>query len=287
MIEDCAMIKATKEYQGVVEAFGLSPTRWWDKRQLNARNTWNIPDHLVCLWDDLELVTARDSSTHPLFPMRIESLLLALLADKIKKESLDPHGPLNSPHWSFRKRIFTLGIENDKGIAPENIIDYVLWYGHCWELETNMIVMKSKSPVLRGWTLLQNMASIHHARKLAERDAVIYGVITDGSKWVFIQLTNKSRYTIRIFSWDDEQRQIIGQVQDIIDQAVARHRKILSRSSLPTPTVHQISECQIRELPAPFDSSDDESSRVTEQNAYHTATVEERGYNTDIGPWVW
>lgn len=44
--EDCAMIKATEEYQDVVEAFGLSPTRWWNKRQLNARNTWKIPNHL-------------------------------------------------------------------------------------------------------------------------------------------------------------------------------------------------------------------------------------------------
>ena len=44
--EDCAMIKATEEYQDVVEAFGLSPTRWWNKRHLNARNTWSIPDHL-------------------------------------------------------------------------------------------------------------------------------------------------------------------------------------------------------------------------------------------------
>ncbi|CAI7596570.1 unnamed protein product [Penicillium discolor] len=285
--EDCAMIKAAEEYQSVVETFGLSPTRWWNKRQLKARNTWNIPDYLVCLWDDLELVTTRDGSTHPLFPMRIESLLLALLADKIKKESLNPHGPLNSPHWSFRKQIFTLDMEDDTDIAPDSIIDYVLWYGHCWELETNMIVMKSKSPVPESSTLLQNMASINRARKLAERDAVIYGVITDGSKWVFVHLTNKSRYTIRVFSWDDEQHQIIGQIQDIIDQAVSCHGKILSRSSLPTPTVHQISGCQIRELPAPCDSSDNESARVTEENAYHTAKVEERDYDTDIEPLTW
>ena len=46
------------------------------------------------MWDDLERVTAREGSIHPLFPMRIESLLLVLLADKIKKESLDPRGLL-------------------------------------------------------------------------------------------------------------------------------------------------------------------------------------------------
>lgn len=47
MIEkDCAMIETTEGHQSVVEAFGLLPTRWWNKRQLNARNTWNIPDHL-------------------------------------------------------------------------------------------------------------------------------------------------------------------------------------------------------------------------------------------------
>lgn len=56
-----------------------------------------------------------------------------------------------------------------------------------------MIIMKSDSPVPRSWTLLQNMSDIHHARKLAGRDAVIYGVITDGLKWVFIHLTNQSR----------------------------------------------------------------------------------------------
>jgi hypothetical protein len=44
--EDCATIKTTKGHQRVVEAFGLSPTRWWNKRQLNARNTWSTPDHL-------------------------------------------------------------------------------------------------------------------------------------------------------------------------------------------------------------------------------------------------
>ncbi|KAJ5487249.1 hypothetical protein N7530_001549 [Penicillium desertorum] len=178
--EDCATIKTTKGHQRVVEAFGLSPTRWWNKRQLNARNTWSTPDHLACLWDDLELVTAGEGSAHPLLPVRIESLFLALLADNIKKESLDPNGPQKLPHWSFRRRILTREMKDDKIPAPEDIIDYVLWYGHCLDLETNMIVMKSESPVRRSWTLLQNMSGIHHARKLAERDAVIYGVITDG-----------------------------------------------------------------------------------------------------------
>jgi hypothetical protein len=125
--------------------------------------------------------------------MRIESLLLALLADKIKKESLHASGSLNLPHWSFRKRIFTPEMEDDQILASMNIIDYVLWYGHCWELETNMIVMKTKLPVPRSWALLQNMSRIHHARKLAGRDAVIYGIMTDGIKWVFIHLTHKRR----------------------------------------------------------------------------------------------
>ncbi|KAJ5499879.1 hypothetical protein N7453_008930 [Penicillium expansum] len=282
--EDCATIKATEGYQCVVEAFGLLPTRWWNKRQLNARNTWNIPGHLACLWDDLELVSVQggyDTSAVA------KSLLLSLLADNIKKELLDPHGPLDSPHWSFRKHILTLDMEDDKILAPENIIDYVLWYGHYRELETNMIVMKSKNPVPQSWILLQNMSSIHHARKLAERDAGIYGVITDGSKWVFIHLSNRSRYTVRVFSWDSERHWIISQVQDIIEQAVALHGKILSRSSLPTPTVYQISDCQIRELPTPCDGSDDENDRVTGRNGYHTATVQTNAYSTDGGSSAW
>ncbi|KAJ6187632.1 hypothetical protein N7519_002540 [Penicillium mononematosum] len=261
--EDCATIKTTKGHQRVVEAFGLSPTRWWNKRQLNARNTWSTPDHLSCLWDDLELVTAQEGSTHPLFPVRIESLFLELLADNIKKESLDPE-------WA-------------PGIAPLELSEADT------HLETNMIVMKSERPVPRSWALLQNMSDIYHARKLAERDAVIYGVITDGSKWVFIHLTNQSRYTTKVFAWDNERDQIIGQFQNIIDPAVALYRKIMSRSSLPTPTVHQISRCQIRELPAPCAGQDNESGRVTEQNNCHTATIEEKAYNgdTDIGPLWW
>ncbi|CAI7598175.1 unnamed protein product [Penicillium glandicola] len=284
---DCAIIEMTEGHQHVVEAFGLSPTRWWNKRQLNARNTWTVPDHLTCLWDDLELITAREDVAHPLFPMRIESLLLTLLADKIKKESLYPHNAVLSPHWSFRKRILTPDMEYDKSPAPEDIIDYVLWYGHCFELETNMIVMKAKSPVPQSWTLLRTMSSIHHARKLAKRDAAIYGVITDGVKWVFMHLTNKSQYTIKVFSWDNERQQIIGQVQNIIDQAVALYKRILPRSSLPTPTVHQSTGYQIRELPVPYNGSDDESGHLTGDNDYDAATIEENDYNTATGPLVW
>ncbi|OQE46759.1 hypothetical protein PENCOP_c001G08824 [Penicillium coprophilum] len=275
--EDCAIIKTTKGHRRVVKAFGLSPTRWWNKRQLNAKKTWSIPDHLACLWDDLDLITAREGVTHPLFPMRIESLLLALLADKIRTESFHPDGPLDSPHWSFRKRMFTPGMTDDQILAPVNIIDYVLWYGHCWELETNMIVMKTKSPVRRSWALIQNMSNIHHSRKLAGRNAVIYGVMTDGSKWVFIHLSNTSRYTIKVFSWDNERDRIIAQTQDIINQAVALHRKILSRSALPTPTVHQSSSCQIKEMSAPCNGSDDESGRI----------IEESTYEMDIEPLAW
>ncbi|KAJ5185247.1 hypothetical protein N7491_006883 [Penicillium cf. griseofulvum] len=265
---DCEVIKTTKEYQHVVKSFSLSPTRWWNKRQLTAKNTWNIPDHLSCLWDDLELVIAREGGTHPLFPMRIESLLLALLADMIKKESLHAGGSLNSPHWSFRKRIFTPEMKEDQILAPMNIIDFVLWYGHCWELETNMIVMKSKHPVPRSWALLQNMSRIHHARKFTGRDAVIYGIMTDGIKWVFIHLTHKSRYTLKVFSWDNERDRIVGEAQDIIDQAAALHRKIISRSSLPTPTVHEFGRCQIREMPTPCNGSGDRSGRVIEECTY-------------------
>ncbi|KAJ5384636.1 hypothetical protein N7517_002547 [Penicillium concentricum] len=168
-------------------------------------------------------------------------------------------------------------MKDDQILAPANIIDYVLWYGHCWELETNMIVMKSKRPVHRSWTLLQNMSSIHQARKLAGRDAVIYGIITDGSKWVFMHLSNTCRYTIKVFSWDNERDRIIAQARDIINQAAALHRKLLSRSSLPTPTVHQFRRCQIREMPAPSNGSGVESGCV----------IEESSSETDIGPLAW
>jgi hypothetical protein len=141
--------------------------------------------------------------------VRVESLLLEQLADKISKEenlfcSQQP-AKGESLHWSFQKRIVTSEMENqeleteeDKSLASTNLIDYILWYGHCWELETNLIFMKPKSHMPHDWVLLQNIATIHRARKLARADAAIYGIMTDGRKWTFMHLTKNSRVSISL-----------------------------------------------------------------------------------------
>ncbi|KAJ5199331.1 hypothetical protein N7491_000113 [Penicillium cf. griseofulvum] len=282
---------ANPEFHGVVKAFNLSRTRWWNKRQLNATKRWDIPDHLGCLSNDLELAFNREASVQWLFcRVRVESLLLGQLADKISKEGNIFCSPRAAKgewlHWSFQKRIVTSEMEDweqemedreqemedreqemdeDKSLASTNIIDYVLWYGHCWELETNLIVMKPKSPMRQDWALLQNMARIHRARKLAGADAAIYGIMTDGLKWTFVHLTNNSRYTIKVFDWSDQKHRIIAQVQNIIDQAVDLYRKhVAPRSSLHTPTVYQISGCRIEELTASSFDSTGNSDRASE-----------------------
>ncbi|KXG50157.1 uncharacterized protein PGRI_061240 [Penicillium griseofulvum] len=250
-------------FHSVVKDFNLSRTRWWNRKQLNATKRWDIPEHLGCLWSDLERAFSREAGVQWLVRrVRVESLLLEQLADKINKEgksfcSLQP-AKGESPHWSFQKRIVTsemedqeLEMEEDTSLTSTNIIDYVLWYGHCWELETNLIVMKPKSQMPHDWVLLQNMARIHRARKLARADAAIYGIMTDGRKWTFMHLSKNSRYTIKVLDWSNQQHQITAQVQDIIGQAVNLYRRhVAARSSLRTPTVHQISDCRIEEITA-------------------------------------
>jgi hypothetical protein len=125
--------------------------------------------------------------------VRTESLLLALLAHKVKEKGFEAEGSLNPPHWSFQCQFNKSGLNDNESSAPKTLVDYVLWYGHHCELETNMIVMKSSTPVLESWKLLENMAFIHHTRKLAKRDASIYGVMTDGSDWIFMHLNDSSR----------------------------------------------------------------------------------------------
>jgi hypothetical protein len=158
-----------------------------------SANSWE-----VYLWSDLKFVIGPEVRSHRPSSVIIESLLLTLLADKIREGLPYPDWKMDLYHseylhLNFQERIITPGMVDEETLAPENLIDYVLWYGLKSELETNLLVMKTGSPVLESENLLRNMARIHNARKIAKRDAVINGIMTDGSKWVFMHLTNNSR----------------------------------------------------------------------------------------------
>ncbi|OQE08025.1 hypothetical protein PENVUL_c011G01331 [Penicillium vulpinum] len=134
--------------------------------------------------------------------------------------------------------------------------------------------MKPKAGQPKDWALLLNMARIHSARKFADpdADAAIYGIITDGLEWIFIHISNSSRYTVKIFDWSDHRDQIIAQVQDIIDKAVNLYKKrVVPRSSLRIPTIQQISGWRIEEIPATsnyFADSNDRASDKSSEDAF-------------------
>ncbi|KAJ5121660.1 uncharacterized protein N7515_009621 [Penicillium bovifimosum] len=225
-----AMVETTEEFQQVVRDFNLSPPTWWDKIRFHwGEKSWSCPEHLIYLWDDLRIITGRKGHKHPLFPLRTESLLLTLLAHKIIEQGLDTDGSITPPHWSFQCQFDRAGLNDGQSPA---LIDYVLWYGHHCELETNMIVMKSSNPASESWKLLENMALLHNTRKLARKDASIHGVMTDGSTWIFMHINNGSRYMIvKTLSWDKEQHRIIGRIEYIVSKAFHCHRETLAHSA--------------------------------------------------------
>ncbi|KAJ5558887.1 hypothetical protein N7461_002859 [Penicillium sp. DV-2018c] len=221
------MTNTAEEFKRIRREFDLSSGKWWDKIPFWREKGRSPPEHLQYLWEDIRLVAGR-KKTHPQLSVRTESLLITLLARKIREQGLEGDGSLSLPHWGFQSEFDKRGPDDDQD-SPKTLIDFVLWYGHHCELETNMLGMKSDTPDLESWKLLENMAFIHQTRKCANREAAIHGVMTDGSNWTFMHISNSSRYTTKTLSWDKDKHRIIGRIEYIVDKAFHRRKEILSR----------------------------------------------------------
>ncbi|CAG8139000.1 unnamed protein product [Penicillium olsonii] len=260
---------------------------------------------LVLYWEDLKSLT---DQCETLSPLLVESVLLALLASEIRAD----HGVLlqpssggpdpddrerrpiegnnhEKPHWSFKKQLLPKNTSDDLSLAIEDEIDYVLWYGHCFELETNLIVMKSKSPESQSSSLLHNMGRIHRARKVAGRSSILYGIMIDGRTWTFIHISGWSQYTKRIFDWDSERDQIVAQVWEIIKQAIDLFKtKILPRLALPSSTAQSLGGCRFEDIPDDICESNEDSYDMYASDRSSRGSV---GNESDLAPgdmpWCW
>ncbi|KAJ5907803.1 hypothetical protein N7495_000485 [Penicillium taxi] len=92
--------------------------------------------------------------------------------------------------------------------------------------------MRSEEVTLQTRSLLVTLAAVHTACKQMERAAAIYGILTDGSTWIFMHITESSHYSERVFHWNEDRDQIIFQVQEIINKAADLSRSIV----MPRPT---------------------------------------------------
>lgn len=152
---------------------------------------------IACYWADLESLTSRDGTMHRLLEVRTESLLLVILAGEIPSDewtALQFEGIFRKKvHWNLRQQLLPQNPPDHSGRVSTNIIDYVLWYGHPAELETNLIIMNSNFSKQQSGSLFHNLARIHMARKQAGRNSAIYGIMTDGDIWVFLFISHSSR----------------------------------------------------------------------------------------------
>lgn len=132
-----------------------------------------------------------------LLEVRTESLLLVILAGEIPPEQWTAPklqgGSRKAIHLNFRQQLLPQNQPDNSGQVSTNIIDYVLWYGHPAELETNMIIMNSNFSDSQGTPLFHNLARIHMARKQAGRNSAIYGIMTDGRIWMFLFISHSSQ----------------------------------------------------------------------------------------------
>lgn len=215
MAAEMSEIPASESDQHVIHLFRLSPKRWWNKRQLKAKAVWAIPGHLCEIklntlkfpmtfntsiahyWANLESLNSRDGTMHRLLEVRTESLLFVILAGEVPPDQWKPPGLWRAfqktIHWNLRQQILPQNQPDNSGQVASNIVDYVLWYGHPAELETNLIIMNSNFSEPQGSPLFHNMARIHTARKQAGRNSAIYGIMTDGRIWMFLFISHSSR----------------------------------------------------------------------------------------------
>ncbi|KAL2872530.1 uncharacterized protein BJX67DRAFT_376337 [Aspergillus lucknowensis] len=124
------------------------------------------------------------------------------------------------------KRTITMPYEcKGRMYQVKSEINNVLFSGKPEDLETSLLILRARrygNGGVRTWTLLKNMAMIHHARKRVGDNAEIYGIATDTYVWAFVHIDNKSRYSRLILDWKTNKKLIINHIVRILDYAAYR-----------------------------------------------------------------
>ncbi|KAL2834237.1 hypothetical protein BDW59DRAFT_156177 [Aspergillus cavernicola] len=145
------------------------------------------------------------------------------------------------------KRVINMPFKNDKGLELQltSQIDNVLWSGNPDELDASLLILRAPTVgTIWSWTLLKNMAMIHHARKKAGRNAEIYGIATDTHSWAFLRIDNKSQYSRWFLDWKYDEEEIVDHVVRIVDYAAGRAVQAAWATRQPR-TASQITGCTV------------------------------------------
>ncbi|KAL4783775.1 hypothetical protein BJX76DRAFT_357679 [Aspergillus varians] len=157
---------------------------------------------------------------------RVDAILHHMLA-RAKREVQKPSdiATLKTVFWGYDQVISLPDTECD-GTIWDCSLDYVLWYGDQRELETNLVVILDEKLTegdgFDGYLpVLAAMSMIRYNQSPDSINRDMYGILTDGFKWMFLHLNGKNKYSWLELNWVDQQHAIVGQLGRIIKKSAS------------------------------------------------------------------
>ncbi|KAL4778827.1 hypothetical protein BJX76DRAFT_362344 [Aspergillus varians] len=121
--------------------------------------------------------------------------------------SADVTARLEATSWDYQREIvLPRTVANNRGVL-DCLADYVLWYGDRCKLETNLVVLRARKPIgdwldgVAHGDVLNTMSLIQHNRTTTGGHDETYGILTDGSRWVFLHLSSLDAISSRVLDW--------------------------------------------------------------------------------------
>ncbi|KAL4913282.1 hypothetical protein BDW62DRAFT_205709 [Aspergillus aurantiobrunneus] len=123
-------------------------------------------------------------------------------------------------------------------------VDNVVFSGDPDDIDASLLVLRAtRRGEARVWTLLKLMAMVHHARKVAGKDAGIYGIATDSHEWAFAHIDGNSQFSCWFLEWEYQNFEIVAHVMRILDYAGARAAAV--RATARRRNTSQLTGCRI------------------------------------------
>ncbi|KAJ5804345.1 uncharacterized protein N7518_000648 [Penicillium psychrosexuale] len=118
--------------------------------------------------------------------------------------------------------------------------DYTLWYGEHEDLETNLVIVETKTSdeIGKGQKqVLAYMASRCRALRTKgarKKDTTVYGIVTDSRQFHFYKISKNSKWFVRTFHWgleDSQDEEIVRILLQIIHSASTQSPMTTGRTS--------------------------------------------------------
>ncbi|KAL4777674.1 hypothetical protein BDW60DRAFT_202557 [Aspergillus nidulans var. acristatus] len=215
-VEDGPDDNKVPDYYNLTPLGEKQTSKKWAFTKKDKRSSFGLTKNIDSKWRDLERNMTFRVPRNMLIPART-----SVLFENAMNESRS-NGVRGSSLISLtNKRIFSMPFNNNgKVLQVTGKVDHVIFTGDSRDLEVALVVLKArKRGKARVWTLLKELAMIHHARKKETMDGEIYGIATDSTEWAFAHIDNKSRYSTWFLQWRYHGFEIVAHVMRILAYA--------------------------------------------------------------------